>query len=325
VIVSSAPLRVSFSGGGSDYKQHYQKHGGAIFGSAINKRVYVLVNPLSKFSNENIRFTYRITESVDSLEALKHPVVREALKIFGIKSNINIATLSDLPGNTGLGSSSAFTVALIKALAIYTGSDLTRDEIWRLAYRIEREILGETGGIQDHLHATYGGLRYYSFSANQFYYSEDLITESLRSILKNQAFLFRIGEERQSELVASETLLSIQDPFKLLEIKRSADIASIAYKKFIESDSHEEKFKIIGDAINENWKSKVQFQNTINQSLEERIDSLRSLGGISFKVCGAGNTGFLLTLFDSNKSELSSEINVEGFELDSRGVDSFEF
>jgi D-glycero-alpha-D-manno-heptose-7-phosphate kinase len=324
VIVSSAPLRISFSGGGSDYKQHYEVHGGAVFGSAINKRVYVLVNPLSKFSNESIRFTYRVTESVHSLESLKHPVVREALKIFNIKGNINIATLSDLPGNTGLGSSSAFTVALIMALAKYTKSDLSTNEVWQLAYKIEREILGETGGIQDHLHATFGGLRYYTFTKDNVTVSNDLMTDSLRKTFNSQALLVRIGEVRQSGIAASETLLSIQDPIKLLEIKESAAIASRSYDNFIKGNSDVEQFRVISDAINQNWKAKVKFQNTDSASVDERIKFLSSLGGIGFKLCGAGNSGFILALFDSLKPDSEITKNSESFALDSRGVEAFE-
>jgi D-glycero-alpha-D-manno-heptose-7-phosphate kinase len=325
VIVSSAPLRISFSGGGSDYKQHYEVHGGAVFGSAINKRVYVLVNPLSKFSNESIRFTYRVTESVHSLESLKHPVVREALKIFNIKGNINIATLSDLPGNTGLGSSSAFTVALIMALAKYTKSDLSTNEVWQLAYKIERERF--SGRLVEYRiictqHLV--RLRYYTFTKDNVTVSNDLMTDSLRKTFNSQALLVRIGEVRQSGIAASETLLSIQDPIKLLEIKESAAIASRSYDNFIKGNSDVEQFRVISDAINQNWKAKVKFQNTDSASVDERIKFLSSLGGIGFKLCGAGNSGFILALFDSLKPDSEITKNSESFALDSRGVEAFE-
>ena len=324
MIVSSAPLRVSFSGGGSDYRQHFGLHGGAIFGSAINKRVYVFVNPLSKFSNESVRFTYRITESVQNVDELQHPVVREVLKIFGVKNGINIATLSDLPGNTGLGSSSAFTVALIKALSTHTGKQMSADEIWRLGYKIEREILGESGGIQDHLHATFGGLRHYSFTGSELKYSEDLISETFRKLFKNRALLIRVGETRESEKAAAETALSIQNPAKLLEIMKSAEIATMGYENFLKSSSDDERFQVLSHAINQNWKSKVQFQNIANKTLDQKIKGLMDSGGVSFKLCGAGDSGFLLTLFESIKPETYLEKDVEVFELDSRGVESFE-
>jgi D-glycero-alpha-D-manno-heptose-7-phosphate kinase len=325
MIVSSAPLRISFSGGGSDYKEHYIKHGGAVFGSAINKRVYVFVNPLSKFSNENIRFTYRVTESVSNLQDLKHPVVREALKIFNIKGNINIATLSDLPGNTGLGSSSAFTVALINALAKYTKNNLGLDEVWRLAYSIEREILGESGGVQDHLHATFGGLRYYELSKNKVEYSDNLITEPLNNIFKKRALLIRIGQTRKSEISANETILSIHDPVKVLEIKKSADIASRSFNEFSSTDLDDGRYNAICDGVNQNWQSKINFQNINDQSLLEKISYLKSLGGISFKLCGAGSSGFILAFFDGTNLETSLSEQSEQFELDSRGVETFEY
>ena len=195
MIVSSAPLRVSFAGGGSDYKSYYEKHGGSVFGSAIDKRVYIFINNLSHISDENIRFTYRYTESVQKIQEIKHPVVREALKYFDVSGRINIATMADLPGKSGLGSSSAFTVALVGGLSRFINRDLSQSEIVNISYMIEREVLKEPGGIQDHLHAVYGGMRLYKLSENGVIVSDSFLNPALEKISQLNFLLKKIGNQ----------------------------------------------------------------------------------------------------------------------------------
>jgi D-glycero-alpha-D-manno-heptose-7-phosphate kinase len=325
VIVSSAPLRISFSGGGSDYKVHYEIFGGAVFGSAINKRVYVFVNPLNKFSDENIRFTYRITESVDNIDDLQHPVVREVLKYFKVNKRINIGTMSDLPGKTGLGSSSAFTVALVKAISEFVGKPLEKQQICETSYAIERDILGEAGGIQDHLHATYGGLRLYELRSQGISISDDCISADFNNYVRQRMLLIRVGENRNSAEVAQQTIKAMGEAEKLKMIEMSASIARTTFRNFCEMTDHEGKFAAIEEAIQQNWEAKKIFQHFDSEITSKEIMKLKASGGRSFKVCGAGNTGFLLVSFANPISELPNNIGTQSFELTSRGVEAFEY
>ena len=122
MIASSAPLRISYLGGGTDYQNYFGQYGGLVIGASINMKVFVFLNELSTVAEENVRFTYRKIESVVSLMEIKHPVVREVLKIYAPNERLNIATFADLPGKSGLGSSSAFTVALITAVQAFAGN-----------------------------------------------------------------------------------------------------------------------------------------------------------------------------------------------------------
>jgi D-glycero-alpha-D-manno-heptose-7-phosphate kinase len=111
--VSKTPLRASFLGGGTDYPSHFRSHPGAVLGGTIDKYVFIQALPLAPIAEQKFRVTYRTTESVDRVEDIRHPVIRETLKLHNWSDPLNIATMSDLPGGTGLGSSSAFTVGFI--------------------------------------------------------------------------------------------------------------------------------------------------------------------------------------------------------------------
>ena len=153
MIITRSPLRISLLGGGTDIPDFYNRETATIFGGAINQHVYVASNNLSKFSTEKFRFTYRITESVLDSNEFQHPVVRSALSKFSDLNSINLTTFSDIPGGTGLGSSSAFTVALLGNLHALSNKNLSSKELALEAVNIERIELNEAGGIQDQLHS----------------------------------------------------------------------------------------------------------------------------------------------------------------------------
>jgi D-glycero-alpha-D-manno-heptose-7-phosphate kinase len=301
VIISSAPLRISFCGGGTDYKNFFQKYGGGVIGAAINQRVYVFVNSLSKFSEENIRFTYRITESVNEIDSINHPVVRVALKELGISEKINIATMADVPGNSGLGSSSAFTVALVGGLAKFKGIILTPKEIVALAYKIEREILSEPGGVQDFLHATHGSLRFYEMSKKGLINDTELLNPELKGMLEKRMALIKVGPSRESAIHAKITAQASNDSGKLNALHENLELTIETMKKFSYSSDPEYQYSQLVHAVNENWKTKKIFQPTESTSEIDIIESnLRQHGLKGLKLCGAGGSGFLLAMFEES-------------------------
>ena len=299
MIISSAPLRISFCGGGTDYRSYYEKFGGGVIGSTIYQRDYVFINPLSKFSQENIRFTYRITESVNRIESISHPVVRVALEEMSISSKINIATRADVPGNSGLGSSSAFTVALIGGLAKFKGETLETSEVVKLAYKIEREILNESGGIQDFLHAAYGSLRFYEMSKNGEVASTILMTPGLQSLVQKRVALIRVGENRKSEEHAKITNEASSTDVSLEALHRNLEVTNRTKSGIIESSDPEYQYALLAKAVKENWIAKQIFQGGGSSPEVASIESeLRPYGLKAMKLCGAGASGYLLTMFD---------------------------
>ena len=322
MIISSAPLRISFCGGGTDYKNFFQEYGGGVIGTAINQRVYVFVNSLSKFSDENIRFTYRITESVQEIDSINHPVVRAALKELNIFEKINIATMSDVPGNSGLGSSSAFTVALVGGLARFKNMFLTNEEIVHLAYKIERDILLEAGGVQDYLHATYGSLRHYCISKNGNVKSQELISPSLQTVLENRVALIRYGESRYSSQYAQITDQASSKESGLLALKQNLEITERVLSDFNHTSDAKALFLSVADSVSKNWALKKIFQSDgIPEDIEDTEKKLRDFGLISMKLCGAGKSGYLLAFFAEDiPRELIGEENILDFKLELNGL-----
>src|SRR5262245_33055086 len=135
--ISKTPLRVSFFGGGTDYPAYLAEYPGAVLGTTINKFEYIFAFTMSWVTDETFRLTYRLTEEVERPEDLEHPVVREVLKEFNWRSPINIATMSDLPGGTGLGSSSAFTVGFLNLIHRLMDRAMSRYDLAREAIRVE--------------------------------------------------------------------------------------------------------------------------------------------------------------------------------------------
>ena len=170
MLIAKSPLRISFLGGGSDFPSYFQNSsiGGSVLGTSIARYVYVMIENQPLFEEVKFRVTYRKTDAAQDLESIKHPSVRESLKLRSWTSPLNIATMADLPGRSGLGSSSAFTVALNIALDKMQNRDLALSSkyLYDLAHRaimIERIKLNEHGGYQDQFHSVFGGLRRYDF------------------------------------------------------------------------------------------------------------------------------------------------------------------
>jgi D-glycero-alpha-D-manno-heptose-7-phosphate kinase len=199
--ISKTPLRASFLGGGTDYPSHFQNHPGAVLGGTIDKYVYTSALPLAGIAEQRFRITYRTTESVSEINAIQHPVIREALRLYGWDKPINIATMSDLPGGTGLGSSSAFTVGFINLLHRMRGVELTRYELARHAIHMEQEILKENVGVQDQIHAAFGGLARYEFTANSFSIEPLRMTTDRLAMINRSMLLVYTGAQRNASAV----------------------------------------------------------------------------------------------------------------------------
>jgi D-glycero-alpha-D-manno-heptose-7-phosphate kinase len=305
MIISSAPLRISYLGGGTDYHLYYKEFGSIVIGSAINKRVYVFLNELSKVATENIRFTYRKIESVASPSDLSHPVVREAIKLYAPNERLNIATFADLPGRSGLGSSSAFTVALLNGIQHFLGNaQESKNSLAEGAVNLERNILCEIGGIQDQYHATFGNLRSYQFSKFENLISQPFYSESLLEELSAYHYLVYVGSDRDSNAFAIQTTHTIMEKNTIKyfhEMKKLAEEGSLALPKM---DSAAKIIERMSDLINESWILKKYFGKDVSNSRVEAIikDGLTN-GASAGKLCGAGNSGYILFLVSESNRE----------------------
>ena len=155
VIITRTPLRLTLGGGGTDLRSYSSKYGGFVFTTALDKYVYITVN---KMFEEMIRLSYSQTEVVDAPEQLKHPFVREALKLLGMSKHVEIVSMADLPSNTGLGSSGSFGVGLLHALLAFKGEPVDLERLAEETCRVQMDILGEPEGKQDPYIAAKGGM-----------------------------------------------------------------------------------------------------------------------------------------------------------------------
>jgi len=294
MILVRTPLRISFVGGGTDYPEVFESLPGGVIGASIKKYVYVALNPLSPLSGEKFRFTYRETESVNQVEDFKHPVVRAYLKSIDWKSPINIATMADLPGKTGLGSSSSFTVAFIHAINEYSRNLLSSKELAAQAVHIERQVLGEPGGVQDQYHAAVGGFRHYSFSKGVTTCGPEILSGAELQAISRFFYLLPFDSLRESvqELQEASKFSAKSEGKAILNELRNLTAATKI--ELIRSQNNiEQIFEILSGAIQTGFELKTKI---VGKSKKSNFIIERALahGATAAKVCGAGTTGFIL-------------------------------
>ena len=304
MIVSRTPLRVSFLGGGTDFPSYFNSSPGYVLGTTINKYVYVNILPLPKFAEERYRFTYRVTESVLDFNDFKHPVVREVLKEKKWAHPLNIATMADLPGRSGLGSSSSFTVGLLNVLNHFGKHQVLPFDLAKESIRIERELLGEPGGWQDQFQAAFGGFRLYKFDAG-------LVTPDVVSFESNfvdfvsaSLVLLPMQNWRDSGGFAEDTSRSVGGGSGHQLALNLAKLTLETSQELVSSYSLKEKFDILCSAINLAWRIKVDLSaGSLDPKVLEKIEEGLARGASAGRLCGAGGTGFLLFLISPHLRE----------------------
>lgn len=287
MIITQTPLRISFAGGGTDFRGFYQKEYGAVVSTAIDKYIYVIVK--ERF-DDLIRIGYTRTEMVESVDQIQHELVREAMRMVGIEKGVEISTMADIPSEgSGLGSSSTVTVGLLNALYAYKGESVTAETLARQACEIEINILGKPIGKQDQYIAAYGGLRHFRFYPNEEVEVNSIdLDEGARQRLCESLLLFWTGVTRNASDVLSEQKSNIANKMHLLiEMRDQADeLARLLKVGAIAS---------LGQTLREGWLRKRQLASGItNSRIDELFDLAMSAGAIGGKVTGAGGGGFFL-------------------------------
>ena len=289
------PLRISYVGGGTDYPSYYMNNEGCgVIAAAINQYVYIYSHKLSPIAKEQIRFTYRETESVNAIAELKHPVLREMLKLRNWPEKTNFGTFSDLPSGVGLGGSSSFAVGLAH-LVLDTGSnEIDPHVLAELAVRVERDELKEPGGIQDHYVAAFGGLRKYEFKQSGVEVSPKIMSQDAVSYLEERQMLIWLEETRDSETHAAVTESEIGKSNSYL--KEMTDLFQETGKIFSEDMGGVQTFEKIKEAVTLGWSYKKRFTSELSPIVQSVETVLSKFSDVGYKLCGAGGSGFLLVL-----------------------------
>jgi D-glycero-alpha-D-manno-heptose-7-phosphate kinase len=287
MIITQTPLRISFFGGGTDFADFYEQEEGCVLSSAIDKYIFVIVK--QRF-DQLVRVGYTRTELVDNIEHLQHDLVREALQLTGVDSQIEVGTLADIPSSgSGLGSSSSVTVGVLNALQTYCNQPPTQELLARQACEIEIDRLGKPIGKQDQYIAAYGGFRFIRFLPGGDVQVESLVmSESERRRLNQHLMLFYTNHARQSETILDEQRNNINHRMDVLR-----EMRAMAYQGKVLLECGD--FESFGCLLDDAWRLKKSLASKIsNERIDELYDTACRAGAMGGKITGAGGGGFLL-------------------------------
>lgn len=287
MIIVQTPLRISFFGGGTDFPSFYMEEGGCVLSSAIDKYIFVTIK---KRFDKKLRIGYTQTEMVDSVDEIHHELIREALRLTGVSSGLEVTTMGDIPSEgSGLGSSSTVTVGALQALYTYLGEIVSKERLAREACDIEIGKLGKPIGIQDQYIAAYGNLRFFEFCPDGTVRVEKLdLNDDLRYELNDRFLLFFTGINRRADSVLTEQKSNIKDRMNVLR-----EIKQIAYQA--KSELQNGNLDAFGSLFHQTWELKKRMAGQIsNGTIDEIYNAARKAGAIGGKITGAGGGGFIL-------------------------------
>jgi len=310
MIITRSPLRISLGGGGTDLPSYYREHTGFVVAAAIDKYVYITLH--RTFVDELI-VKYSKLERVRTVDEIKHPIIREALRLTGVAAPyLEIASMADIPAGTGLGSSGSFTTALLKALHAHRKHLVHPEEIAEQACHIELEKLGEPIGKQDQYIAAYGGITCFRFLPNGKVEAWPLkIDHDTLYGLEDNLLLFFTGYSRSASGILQE-----QD-----DKSKSNDKDMVANLHVIKELGRESQEALeagdlhrFGELMNVHWEHKKRRSASMsNAKINEWYDVARANGAIGGKLIGAGGGGFLM-FYAEDKARLRKAMRDAGLE-----------
>jgi D-glycero-alpha-D-manno-heptose-7-phosphate kinase len=291
MIITRAPMRISFFGGGTDFPEYFGEHGGAVLSTAIDKYTYVTASHFqSQLFDYALRLSYSKGELAETVDDLQHSVFRECLRYCGLTKDIELHTVADLPSFTGLGSSSSFTVALLLALHAYKGEFLSGLKLAYEAIYIERQVLKECVGVQDQVISAVGGFNVFEFKAEDDIrvYPVNLPPIRLQE-LENHLLLIFTNIKRRAEEVEKGKINGLATNLaNLTAIRR---MVTQGYDLLTSPGSMENFGRLLHDA----WQLKRSLSNGVsNAEIESMYTAGMANGAWGGKLLGAGGGGFLL-------------------------------
>ena len=297
MIITKTPFRVSFCGGGSDMANFYEKYGGCVLSTSINKYCYISIHPY--FNEKQTLLKYSENELVDEIDQIKHSIFRQVLKDMHIHG-VEITSTADIPGGTGLGSSSTFTVGLLNTLNCYNGKFVSKDKLARLACEVEIEKLGNPIGKQDQYGAALGGLNFIKFTQDGSVSHEPILMEgkTYKKLQKN-LLMFYTGTTRSANTILAEQTKNITSEDKAKNLLKMCGLAK-DMKVALENND----ISSFGKILDEGWQLKKELASGIaNPAIDEAYDIAMKNGALGGKLLGAGGGGFLLFYCEEEKQE----------------------
>ena len=299
MIITKTPFRMSFFGGGTDMEEYFKEHGGAVLSTTFDKYCYVNVRHLPRFFDWSSELSYSKTERVSEVNEIKHPAIREAMKMLDMHE-IRLTYEADLPARSGLGTSSSFAVGMLNAFYALKGKYADKKKLADEAIYLERVLCNEAGGWQDQIAASYGGLNRINFGPDGYEVLPIIISSERKKQLNNNLMMFFTGFTRfSSEVQKANAASSPSD--KNVYLKQMYDLVDEAEMVLVNKTRDLDDF---GRLLDKTWKLKRQTGGSVSTN---SIDGLYArgieAGALGGKLLGAGGGGFLVFYVQPEKQE----------------------
>ncbi len=312
MIITKTPYRISFFGGGTDHPSWFRENHGKVLSTTFNKYCYISVRHLPPFFEHKYRVVYSKIESVNNIDEILHPSVRESLQYFKCTQGLEIHHDGDLPARSGIGSSSSFTVGLVNAMNALKGSMRSSEELAKTAIHIEQDMIKENVGSQDQVATAYGGFNEIDFNMDGTFSVNPIIISQDRKVnLNDHLMLFFTGISRFSSEVAKSQISNMENCYSQMNELRDMvnEGSSILNNLNMPLDE-------FGKLLNRAWENKRSLSSKItNKKIDELYSTAIKAGAIGGKILGAGGGGFILFFVkpgdqDRVKKVLSNLIHV---------------
>lgn len=298
MIITKTPFRMSFFGGGTDVPSFFNEHGGAVISSTFDKYAYVIVRHLPPFKPYYTELCYNKFERVTSIDEIEHPAIREAMRMLDIHE-IRLTYEGDLPARTGLGTSSTFAVGMLNAFYALKGKQVGKKKLADDAIHLERDLCNESGGWQDQIAASFGGMNRIDFANGQYKVTPIIIHPERKELLNQSLLLFYTGISRNSFEVQKDTLSNQKD--KIGELK---DMLSLVDEAQSILENKHSDMNDIGKLLDRSWRIKRSTGSKIsNNDIDTLYERGLQAGALGGKLLGAGGGGFLLFYVEPDKKE----------------------
>lgn len=299
MILTRTPYRVSFLGGGTDYPDWFLHNGGLVVGGTINKYTYICTRHLPQYHWFKSRVVYSEIETVLANSEIRHLAVAKVLQFLTLHSDdapgLEITHMSDVPGRSGLGSSSAFVVGLLHSLSTLTGRHILQHELAHAAIKVERELMGETGGWQDQMFVSTGGLNYIVFerSGAVNVFPLPLSRQAIRD-LEDHLLLYYTGVSRVAAEVSKGYAgrLATDARFQWAMLKMADEgVQALLRQDWLD----------LGRLLDRSWALKRTLQGVTTPDIDTIYNAARMAGAVGGKLLGAGGGGCLLLVVPPEK------------------------
>jgi D-glycero-alpha-D-manno-heptose-7-phosphate kinase len=308
MIIVRSPLRITLGGGGTDVPSYYRDHEGFLIAAAIDKYVYVTV---IKPFQPGIYLKYSEIERADRIEAVRHRIIREALKQFADQAGqIEITTLADIPAGTGLGSSGSFTTALLRALHAHARNIIHPRELAEQACHIEIDLLQEPIGKQDQYIAAFGGMTCFTFRRDGSVEATPLaLDDDVRHGLEDNLLMFFTGFSRSaSAIMQNQDARTKRSDAVMIENLHSVKQLGLHSKQALEAGD----LRAFGQLMHDHWQHKRRRADAMSSpQIDGWYDLAIANGAIGGKLIGAGGGGFLM-FYAEDKSRLRGAMRAAG-------------